>query len=82
MIETTHGLMDEADLRKTEGTLDDEETHMAWVEYCLVDCTGTAHHSRYPDAPGVFCRQHVHRSVSGVLKRGLEAEGFAAVLGG
>lgn len=35
MIETTHGLMDEADLRKVESVIDNENEHTTAVEYWL-----------------------------------------------
>lgn len=37
MISTTHGEMDEALLRKVEGSLDNENEFTQWVEYYLGD---------------------------------------------
>ncbi len=37
MITTTHGLMDEARLRRVEGELDNSHEHTKWVEYYLAD---------------------------------------------
>lgn len=35
MIETTHGLLDEAELEKRTGALDNDNEHTEWVEYWL-----------------------------------------------
>lgn len=37
MITTTHGLMDEALLVKSEGEVDNDNEHTTWVEYRLGD---------------------------------------------
>ena len=37
MIETTHGQMNESDLRKVTGAVDDENEYTEWVEYWLGD---------------------------------------------
>ena len=37
MITTTHSEMDESLLVKTEGAIDNEDEHTAWVEYRLGD---------------------------------------------
>ena len=37
LITTTKGLMNEADLRKVEGSMDNENEYTTWVEYYLGD---------------------------------------------
>lgn len=37
MIETTHGMMDEAALEKRTGVVDNDIEHTEWVEYWLND---------------------------------------------
>jgi hypothetical protein len=66
--------LDESLLRRTTGTFEDTRERSAWVEYCLADCDGRAHVTCYPDAPGKFCAQHVHRSAAVELKEGLVME--------
>jgi hypothetical protein len=73
--------MDDSLLRKTEGSIDDPHAYTTWVEYCLLECDGPAHTSRHPDAPGLFCAKHIHRSGSGLLKEPVCAEAIAAILG-
>jgi len=35
MVTTTKGLMDEADLRKVDGVVDNDHEYTTWVEYWL-----------------------------------------------
>ena len=81
MITTTLGDRDEAQLLRETGGLDNAVETTTWVEYCLSDCGGAAHRTRVPDAPGVFCAQHIHRSVAMHLKTGVFAAGVAADFG-
>lgn len=46
-----------------------EDYRTTATEYCLRDCSGTAHATGVPDAPEYFCGQHVHRSVDVIMKR-------------
>ena len=77
-ISTIWGLMNESELQKREGTVDNDNEHTTSVEYCLANCPGEAHRTNTPDASGHFCNQHVHRSAHVTLKKGLFAEGVAA----
>lgn len=81
LIHTTRGERDESTLRKTEGSFEDDNERTTWVEYCDAACEGPAHQSRQPDKPGVFCAQHIHRSVAMTLKKNVVAEGVAAMFG-
>lgn len=69
MILTTHGEMDESALQKREDVRETDNERTTSVEYCLADCEGAAHRTGVPDAPPVFCTQHVHRSAHVTLKR-------------
>lgn len=80
-ITTTRGLVDESDLHKTTGTIDDDVERTTWVEYCERACEGPAHTTGTGDAPGVFCARHIHRSVDMRLKKNVVADGIAAMLG-
>lgn len=73
--------MEEALLQKTTGCVDDDNEETTWVEYCFPDCCGEAHVFGKPDAPGIFCSRHIHRSVAVRLKKGFEAFGTALNLG-
>ena len=33
-------------------------------EFCLKTCGGTAHVTGIPDAPGLFCKDHIRRDVA------------------
>jgi len=81
LITTTRGDMEDHLLRKTAGGVDNDTETTTWVEYCLRDCDGSAHRTGTPDAPHLFCRQHVHRSVDMTLKKGFDALGGVADLG-
>lgn len=81
MITTTAGDMEEALLRKTTGCVDNDNEETTWVEYCFPACCGEAHVTGKPDAPGLFCSQHIHRSVAVRLKKGLKMFGTAQDLG-
>lgn len=91
-ITTARGLMDEADLVKSELVFENDVERTTVVEYCVKGCTGQWHRgivtcgdstyqTREGDAPGVFCAQHVHRSVTVNLKKGIELSGIAGGLG-
>ena len=71
--------MDEAELKKIETVIDNENEHTISVEYCLSDCSGAAHQTGQPDAPSFFCSKHVHRSAHVTLKKPLSA--FAEIEG-
>jgi len=73
MINTTLGMVDESQLIKTEGSIDNENEKTTWVEYCLKDCQGTAHNTSIPDQEGLFCSKHIHRSAHITLKKVPEA---------
>jgi hypothetical protein len=77
-ITTTRGDMDDAALVKTEVLIENDHERTAVVEYCLLGCDGPWHRTHQGDGEGVFCAQHVHRSVSMHLKRGIE---LAAIVG-
>ena len=81
MITTTIGDRDESQLLRETGGIDNDVETTTWVEYCRPDCDGAAHRTRVPDAPGLFCAQHIHRSVAMQLKTGVFAAGVAADLG-
>lgn len=82
-INTTHGLMDEADLLKSwDGVWSDNETEQSTVvEYCLKDCTGQSHQTGKPDSLGHFCNHHVHRSAHVTLKKNVAGAGGIASFG-
>ncbi len=81
LIHTTHGDRDEAQLLKRTDVVDTDNEHTEIVEYCLLGCEGPAHRTGLPDAPGLFCGWHVHRSVHVALKRGVSAESAVGGLG-
>jgi len=68
-INTTLGLIDESKLIRTDRTLDNDNEHTTSVEYCLIDCTGSAHATGQPDSDGYFCSKHIHRSAHVTLKK-------------
>ena len=80
MVLTIHGEMDEAQLRKTEGTHDDDCETTTWVEYCLLACDHAVH-QQTPVGAGVHCPHHVHRSVGMILKQGAMLNGALGQLG-
>ena len=61
--------MDEAQLQKKTGVVDNENEHTTWVEFCRLGCDGAAHQTGKHDAPSFFCSKHVHRSAHVTLKR-------------
>lgn len=68
--------VEESQLIKMEGIVDNENETARIVEYCLAGCEGSAHRTNLPDAPTHFCNRHVHRSVHVKLKKlpeGMEA---------
>jgi hypothetical protein len=69
LINTIHGPMDESELIRHDGLVDNENEHTTSIEYCLKDCQGPAHSNGTPDAPGHFCNFHVHRSAHVTLKK-------------
>lgn len=80
LITTLLGDMDESLLVKTIGIVDTEQEYTIWTEYCLVGCEGEAHRTGQPQGVGLFCPQHVHRSLNMTLKQGVSittaVEGF------
>jgi hypothetical protein len=69
LITTTRGDMDEADLRKFEQVIDNDDERTTTVEYCVKGCDGAAHITGTPDYPHCFCSQHVHRSAVVTIKK-------------
>lgn len=69
MIETKYGPMPANLLVKRDAVLDNDNEYTTSVEYCLLGCSGKAHKTGKPDAPGHFCNDHVHRSAHVRLKR-------------
>lgn len=62
-------------LRRMDGLVDNDQETTTIVEYCLLNCPGSAHQTGIPDSPSHFCNRHVHRSVAVQLKQGLEGLG-------
>lgn len=81
IITTTLGDMDESALMKSEVLMDNDNERTTVTEYCLAGCEGQWHRTHIGDAPGVFCSQHVHRSIAMHLKKGLELSGTVGGLG-
>lgn len=81
LITTTLGDRDDATLLKTEGGHENDTEIVTWVEYCRLGCPGRAHQTGQPDAAGLFCQAHIHRSVAMHLKRGVFADGVAGGVG-
>jgi hypothetical protein len=71
IITTTRGDLDDAQLVKREGVIDNENETTTWTEYCLLACAG-------PHLDGESCARHVHRSVHVTLKKW--PDGLGAVL--
>jgi hypothetical protein len=75
IITTTRGDMDESALVKSEVFFENDTERTTVVEYCLLGCDGPWHRTHEPDAPGVFCAKHIHRSVNMELKIGVAGIG-------
>lgn len=69
--------VEESELLRTDGLIDNEDEKTTIVEYCEKGCKGSAHVTRVPDAPTHFCNHHVHRSVHVQLKKW--PEGMVAI---
>jgi hypothetical protein len=74
LITTTQGPLEESVLMKRVDRVETDDERTEATEYCLLDCRGAAHQTGQPDDASFFCRQHVHRSVDMVLKRGVLAQ--------
>lgn len=80
-INTTLGLVDESELQKLDGSIDNDNERTATVEYCLANCPGDAHKTGTADSDSHFCNLHVHRSVHVTLKKPVTLAGVAGSFG-
>ena len=81
LITTTLGPLPESALVKREGLVDNDNERTTTVEYCLINCSGSAHATHTPDSPSHFCNNHVHRSVHVTVKKIAETAGAASTFG-
>lgn len=77
-VNTIYGPMDDSELQRRDGLVDNDNEHTTTVEYCLANCPGNAHRTGKPDSDGHFCSLHVHRSAHVTLKKPVTLEGVAA----
>lgn len=82
VVTTTLGDIPEAHLRKHAAVIETDDQRIETVEYCLVGCPGVAHVTGQAQRVDCFCPEHVHRSLSVVVKRFPEGEsvGFTQTL--
>src|ERR1043166_5810648 len=74
LINTTLGEVEESELQRLDGRIDNDNETTQTVEYCLINCPGEAHKRGTPDADSHFCNLHVHRSVHVTLKQPLSLD--------
>lgn len=77
LITTTLGDRDDSTLIKSEVSFENDNEKTTVVEYCVAGCDGPWHRTHQGDGQGVFCAQHVHRSVNMELKIGVAGIGSA-----
>lgn len=78
IVNTSQGPIDDSLLIKFKNVTTENDYRITTREYCVKGCPGDAHRRNEPDAPWVFCKFHIHRSVDAVMLKWSEGMGALA----